>query len=497
MALSASALSASSQALLESHGLHTADITLENGTTLTLLTDVRLVPARRLVCQASWQGQAVFAKLFFGPRAEAYALRDQQGVHALQAADILTPKLLAFTRVSAPNVYVLIFEAITPSQQAEALYAQAASAERQQLIQQLVMIVAKQHQAGLVQTDMYLKNFLVQSSPGRDQIYSIDGDGIRKPASVSRQTALKNLGVLLSKVDVLELAQYLPTWLEAYAKARDWSAPPALKLMQALIQQARWQAVTSYADHKVFRQCTDVTVKQDAQQYLAVAQAYSTALIDLRATTLDDWMQAAVLLKDGNTCTVALAAAANRPVVIKRYNIKDVWHGLSRMWRPSRAAISWANAHRLQLLALPTPQPAALLETRHMGLRGKAYFISEYVDAPDLAEAFKTVAEDVQLTALVEAVVQLCYRLYLLRISHGDFKATNIKVQDGQPLLIDLDSMQQHRSAYFAQRAHVKDLQRLMQNWKDDTSLYNAFIQSFKMVYADHAPLIQANILSN
>lgn len=486
------ALSTSALGLLAQHGLY-ADIVLEDGTTLSLLADVRLVPARRLVCQANWQGQAVFAKLFFGQRAEVYALRDQQGVRALQAADILTPNILAFTRVEALNVYVLIFEAITPSQHAEAVYAQATPKAREQLIQALLEIVAMQHQAGLLQTDMYLKNFLVQAS----NIYSIDGDGIRKTMRLSRQTTLQNLSVLLSKVDVLELAQHLPEWLAVYAKTRGWSTSPALKSMQVLIWKARWQATTRYADHKVFRQCTDVSVKQDAQQYLAVAQTLSTALTGLSAKALDGWMQDAVLLKDGNTCTVSLATITAQPMVIKRYNIKSLGHRFSRMWRPSRAAISWANAHRLQLLDLPTPKPIALLETRCMGLRGKAYFISEYVGAPDVAEAFKKITDNVQRVALVKAVVQLCYRLFLLRISHGDFKATNIKVLNGQPMLIDLDGMQQHRSAYFAQRAHVKDLQRLMQNWKHDTSLYNAFIESFKVVYADHAPLIQAKILSN
>lgn len=469
------------------------NLLLADGTTLNVHEAVRVVPNKRIVCKADWHGQPVYAKLFMGHHAQAYSERDQHGVDALRGAGIPTPLLLGKTNVIAQDIHVLIFEAITDSQDAEALYAQSSIKQREVLISQLVAIVAKQHEAGLLQTDMYLKNFLVQSTA----IFSIDGDGIRQFSHVSNLTALKNLSVLLSKVDVRELVQYLPVWLELYAKARGWSTPPALSSMQRLIQQARWQATTRYADHKVFRECTDVSVKQNAQQYLAITQTFSMALTDLNAQTLDDWMQDAVLLKDGNTCTVSLATIAAQPMVIKRYNIKNIGHNFSRMWRPSRAAISWANAHRLQLLDLPTPKPIALLETRYMGLRGKAYFLSEYVEAPDLAEAFNTITESLQRAALVKAVVQLCYRLHLLRISHGDFKATNIKVVNGQPVLIDLDSMQQHRSAYFAQRAHVKDLQRLMQNWKDDTSLYNAFIKSFKVVYADHAPLIQAKILSN
>lgn len=487
------ALSTPAHELLARHSLHPDAIVLDNGTTLTLLKDVRLVPTRRLVCEATWQNRTVFAKLFFGQCAHDYARRDQQGIAALQAAQILTPAILAFSRVQASDVHVLIFEAIEPSQNAEVFYAQASPKMRVQLIQQLVAIIAKQHQAGLLQTDMYLKNFLVQSSV----IYSIDGDGIRQTAKLSQRKALGNLAVLLSKVDVIELEQHLSAWLELYAKERGWQAPPSFKMMQRRIQDARWKAATRYADHKVFRQCTDVQVTQDTRQFLAIAQPFSGLANTMTSESLDMAIDHAKLLKDGNTCTVSLTTIAGLALVIKRYNMKSMRHWLSRMCRPSRAAKSWANAHRLRLLDLPTPKPVAFLETRYMGLRGKAYFVSEYIEAPDLAESFKALTDKVERAALVKAVVQLCYRLHLLRISHGDFKATNIKVLAGQPVLIDLDSMQQHRCAYTAHRGHVKDLQRLMQNWKHDTSLYNAFVKSFKVVYADHTLLKQASVLSD
>jgi tRNA A-37 threonylcarbamoyl transferase component Bud32 len=486
-------LSNSGLALLNQYQLGAKAVLLADGSTLELLADVRIVPERRLVCKAHWQNQMVYAKLFFGQQAQKYALRDYQGVLALSNAQILTPNVLASTRVKELEIQVLIIEAIEPSQNAEAFYLVASPKARLQLVNQLVVIVAKQHQAGLLQTDMYLKNFLVQSS----DIYSIDGDGIRQLTHLSQRKSLQNLAVLLSKIDVIELEQHLPAWLAAYANARHWSALPALKTMLQRIQKARLKAVVRYAEQKVFRQCTDVNIQLEAQHYLAVAQAFSGVLMEMTAESLDACIKRATILKDGNTCTVSLAQLAEQMVVIKRYNIKDFVHWLSRMWRPSRAAISWANAHRLILLGLPTPKPVALLETRCLGLRGKAYFISEYLDGPDLAEAFRATTDKVERATLVKAVVQLCYRLYLLQISHGDLKATNIKVQQGQPTLIDLDSMQQYRNAYFAKRGHVKDLQRLMQNWKDDTSLYNAFVKSFKVVYTDHTPLKQANILSD
>jgi len=58
------ALSTPALGLLARHSLHPDAIVLDNGTTLTLLKDVRLVPTRRLVCEATWQNRTVFAKFF-------------------------------------------------------------------------------------------------------------------------------------------------------------------------------------------------------------------------------------------------------------------------------------------------------------------------------------------------------------------------------------------------------------------------------------------------
>lgn len=92
-------------------------------------------------------------------------------------------------------------------------------------------------------------------------------------------------------------------------------------------------------------------------------------------------------------------------------------------------------------------------------------------------------------------IVNLFYRLNLLQISHGDMKASNIKVVNRAPLLIDLDSMQQHRFAQPALKAHARDLKRFMHNWQAMPALYNAFIAEFKVVYADHEVLRLAHII--
>ena len=73
-------------------------------------------------------------------------------------------------------------------------------------------------------------------------------------------------------------------------------------------------------------------------------------------------------------------------------------------------------------------------------------------------------------------------------------KASNLKIADNQPILLDLDSMKHHRFGLIAKYRHARDLRRFMRNWQSDEGLSNAFKKVFKVVYTDHAPLKLAQI---
>jgi hypothetical protein len=66
-------------------------------------------------------------------------------------------------------------------------------------------------------------------------------------------------------------------------------------------------------------------------------------------------------------------------------------------------------------------------------LRGKAYFVSEMLDVPDVKAYFALTINKEQRAEAVKQIVLLFYRLYLLKISHGDMKATNIKMSSTKP----------------------------------------------------------------
>ncbi len=479
---------------------------LSNSDALKVEQVVRRVPNKRLVCQGVWKGRTVYAKLFIGNGAKRYAQRDKQGVDALIAANIATSKILLVDTLD--DIEILIFEAIPHSQNVESVWAQRNASQRLELACMLAQTLGQHHHAHLIQTDLYLKNFLFDGQ----QLYTIDGDGIRQYEVISYQQASSNFAVLLSKFDVLEVVAWMPKLLTQYHTAN-----PSVELVASdirrLSERHRTKVASAYADRKAFRQCTDV--KKYALQpqgsspqnipakagYSCVKPAWILASSDAKnisfLKSLDTLIGAPNLLKNGNTCTVALTEIDDKKIVIKRYNIKNFWHGVNRAFRLSRAAVSWANAHRLKILNIATAKPVALIEHRKYGLKGKAYFLAEYIDAPDVAQYFVQTQNKTQRAEAVKNIATLFYRLNLLQISHGDMKATNIKMQGTQPVLIDLDSMRQHRWNYFAQKAHVRDLHRFMQNWQNDNALYNAFVKTFNVIYEDHTPLIRAGIATN
>ena len=453
---------------------------------LTVTQLVRTIPNRRYVCSGVFDDQPVYAKIFTGKLAALYALRDKAGAELLQQAQILTPQLLLARELDA-GVYVLIYATVENAQNAEQVWRSSDADQRFLLMRQLLQTVASHHQAGLLQTDLHLKNFLVQKQVGdADVIYTLDGDGIRRLRPWFRQRQqLHNLATLFSKIDVLDDGWIAELYARYCSQLELISSPECADKVCFLTRKIRAKVVTGYADKKVFRNCTDVKVTKSFRWFAAITADFNVDHQSL--ASLDQYLADAQRnIKNGNTCTIAKALLAEQPVVIKRYNIKNFWHGLNRAFRASRAAKSWANAHRLLISNIATAKPLALFEERYGGLRGRAYYLSAYVDAPDVKQFFASVAAgDKEMAA--RNVAALFHKLYLLRYSHGDCKATNIKMVDLSPVLIDLDAMQVNFGGMFSswrfERKHIKDLQRFMKNWEHDVEMTGLLKRALQLQY--------------
>jgi len=260
----------------------------------------------------------------------------------------------------------------------------------------------------------------------------------------------------------------IPKVFQVYAERRAWSVGQGLyaRLMKEVYSQRNCRK-KNYLK-KIYRECSAFVCRKAWERFMVCDRDFHN---EAMARFLDDpdlVIDASRLLKDGNTSTVALVEVGGQRLVVKRYNIKNPWHALNRSLRPSRAWVSWRNAHRLALLGIPTPKPIAFLEKRWGPFRSVAYFIMEYVDGIDAYRLFHSdTAREINREGLVKRLGKLLQLFADASISHGDFKATNFIVANEGLAIIDVDGMCEHRLRWRFRRAFRRDCKRFMKNWTD------------------------------
>ncbi|MDM9596208.1 lipopolysaccharide kinase InaA family protein [Pseudomonas guariconensis] len=439
---------------------------------LQLLSLLRVLPGQRYVGAGIWRGTPVLAKLLVGGNAARHFQRELEGVKLLAAQGLTTPQLLADGLKEGEGGW-LLFELLEGAQSLGDAWAAVENLpvladEQQQVLGEALAAVAHMHAKGLWQEDLHLDNLLRHGG----QLYLIDGGGIKAETpgqQLSRQRVLENLGVFFAQLPK-RLEPFIEELLVHYLLANAEHALP-LEALQKQIDKVRNWRLKDYLE-KAGRECTLFSVERSLSGLRAIRRAEVPAMLSVLQNA-DALIDAGHLYKTGGAASVARIEVDGRTLVLKRYNIKNTAHWFKRFWRPSRAWHSWIEGHRLEFLDIATPRPLAVLEQRVMGLRSRAFLVTEYADGPDLIECFQPYVESGEAPEeQVQALVHLMQQLIRERISHGDFKGHNLFWQDGQWSLIDLDAMCQHATQLSFAPAYARDRARMLRNWPSGSALH-------------------------
>ena len=445
---------------------------------LTLQRLLRVLPGQRYVGLAEWRGSPVLAKLLVGNKAARHFQRELAGARLLAELGLPTPQLLADGLREGEGGW-LLFEYLDG---AESLWDAWRAVENQVLLSsdqhavlaEALACIAQMHAKGLWQADLHLDNLLRHNG----QLFVIDGGGVQVEVAgqpLSRNKVLENLGVFFAQLPA-ELTPFIEELLVHYLLANGEHALPLEALLNEVAKVRKWR-VRDYL-RKVARDCSLFAAKVGAFGLRVVRREDEAALQPLLAN-LDRFTEQGHIYKTGGAATVARVELNGRPLVVKRYNVKSVAHWLKRFWRPSRAWHSWVEGNRLQVLGIATPRPLAVVEQRWCWLRGRAYLITEYCGGQDIIARFSNYHDGSPPETELLALDRLFAALLRERISHGDFKGHNLfwDEQLGRWSLIDLDAMQQHRSARSFARAYARDRARFLRNWPADTRLFKLLNQ--------------------
>jgi len=429
-------------------------------TEMTVLKILRLLPRKRIVAVAEVDGKQYLVKVFIGRYSGRYAKREVAGAAAIEGAGVLTASLKWQALKKSARGHVLGFEYISDAKNLLDVWKESENDEqRLRLIGKVIPALAALHEGGVVQNDIHPENFLFRSG----LIYTIDGGGVTRHGRgpLGARKSLDNIALFFAQFHA-RFDHLVSEWLEQYRQLRAWPVDEGryLRLIN-LIDSKRSGRKKEYIG-KAFRECTRFICEHSFNRFLVCERGYDSPAMRELLSRIDERMESGKLLKAGNSATVALVEGPSGPLVVKRYNIKGLGHGISRAFRKSRAWISWANANRLDFLGISTVKPVALVEERFGPLRRRAYFVTEYIDGPDAT----VLPEKENPMAEMASIVDILKELAAAGVSHGDLKASNFLLGSDGPVIIDLDSMKEHTNPVDRDRAEKKDIARFMRNWE-------------------------------
>lgn len=404
---------------------------------------LRLVPGERLVARVRRDGAAQLMKLFASRRACA---RERRGLCRLAEAALPAPRLLA---ADATTLFLEYLPAARPL--AECL-AGAEAAQRVWLLRAALALIERLHAAGLRHADPHFGNFLCDAAG----LHLVDAGAVRA-GSVLPGWRVRNLALFCCQ---LPLAQR-QALAEALGPAR-WGNPA----LQRAIARADRRRVARRA-RKAARSCGEFVSRRRWRERLVLRRELDGPALRALLADPDAALCIGTLLKDGNTATLARIDCEGRTLVLKRYNIKGWRHALSRSWRPSRAWRAWQNAARFGALGIATPLPVAVLERRWGPLRGRAWLLTEHVEASPLAAALRDATAQARIA---RGLRELFAALRVLGRSHGDCKASNFLFDGASVWTLDLDGMRRRPGVRMLERALARDRARLLRNFDGATA---------------------------
>ncbi len=422
---------------------------------------LRVLPGRRIVLQARRAGDTAdttagdtdfLLKLFIGSGSSRYRERERRGLAWLSEAGLAVPEVR--DDLDEPGLSGLVIEYLPG--------ARVIDAQDQETVEQAAGLLGRMHEAGLWQADLHLKNF-VRSG---EQLYAVDGDGVRRRAnSVPQGRGLEDLALLAAQRPPQEdegAGELLIAYLAHRPGASSAADEPGKTEFARKLQQARRGRIQRYLK-KCFRTCTEFSVSEDSTyRYFARrgrGELVRELLSERNAFTSGDEFLEMEAVKLGNSATL-VRTRADGGVIIKRYNIKSLAKGLRRMLRPvPRYRRAWMSGQLMAFLGLPTALPLVLIEERRYLLPSVAYLVMEDLQGQSLSE--EVVERGLSQTRAAE-VARLFVLLKRAGLTHGDSKASNFIVCDDQVHLIDLDAMRR------GTRAFGKDIERFLENWEGE-----------------------------
>ena len=159
----------------------------------------------------------------------------------------------------------------------------------------------------------------------------------------------------------------------------------------------------------------------------------------------------------------------DRYFFVKKYRIKNIFHGISRLIKKTRALNSWLMIYWLNAVGIRTAKPILLYEENGVLGARSSFLITEEIEGKRLDEATD---QNTNLDLVVARIESFFKRMNWIKVSHGDAKTSNFFINQKGLVTFDLDSSKRRKLNFFHKKAISKDKNRILKSLEKNDQAY-------------------------
>ena len=356
----------------------------------------------------------------------------------------------------------------------EGLHEQLSPPQKRKLIESTADLIRRMHLSGLNHRDLYLCHLHIKKEINFDhiEIYLIDLHRAQIRSEVPERWLVKDLGGFVHSILQFNLSEKdFYRFMMSYYQC---SLRELIKNHQNLITKILKRSFSMYLNPllKDFSLRSSKKISENSPYLKKVEQSHRW--ISKRNIQIESFMKLfsdeSLLLKSGEVIKnekghlIVKVRVLDQNYYIKKYRIKGFLHGVSRLFKRTRAYNSWISSHWINALGVRTAEPVLLFENNGILGAKTSYFVTEEVLGKRLDKALE---QGININFVTSKIQAFFKRMSWVELRHGDAKTANFFIDHKGLVVFDLDIAGKGFSSFFNKRAIYRDKMRILRSLDD------------------------------
>ena len=369
----------------------------------------------------------------------------------------------------------------------EGLHKQLSPPQKRKLIESTAVLIRRMHLSGLNHRDLYLCHLHIKKEINFDniEIYLIDLHRAQIRSEVPERWLVKDLGGFFHSILQFNLSEKdFYRFMMSYYQC---SLRELIKNHQNLITKILKRSFSMYLNPllKDFSLRSSKKISENSPYLKKVEQSHRW--ISKRNIQIESFMKLfadeSLLLKSGEVIKnekghlIVKVRVLDQNYYIKKYRIKGFLHGISRLFKKTRAHNSWTSSCWLNAVGIQTAKPILLYEDNGIFGARTSFFVTEEINGKRLDQALE---EGINIDFTVSKLQSFFKRMSWIGFSHGDAKTSNFYIDHRNLVVFDLDSAGKSFPKYLNKKSILRDKERILSSLAGHHEICSKLIKRFQ-----------------